>query len=158
MRADRNVSEKRNSAYLNARFKYILFLRTIFQRRILSSCKVQMINWSPCQPVHEQEDVARACNAMAEAWALLQQTSEKSKVKRDNLRFDQPPPREVGRLDESWHVLGLFASPGQVCSANRCKLVQVCSERKSTTWPTSTQFRELRDTSGQVPRCSAEAP
>ena len=154
MRADRNVSEKRNSAYLNARFKYILFLRTNFQRRILSFCK----DWSPCQPVHEQEDVARACNAVAETWALLQQTSEKSKVKRGNLRFDQPPPCEVGRLDESWHVLGLFASPGQVRSANRCKLVQVCSERKSTTWPTSTQFRELRDTSGQVPRCSAEVP
>ena len=152
------MSEKRNSAYLNARFKYILFLRTNFQRRILSSCKEQMINWSPCQPVHEQEDVARACNAVAEAWALLQQTSEKSKVKRGNLHFDQPPPCEVGCLNESWHVLGLFASPGQVCSANRCKLVQVCSERKSTTWPTSTQFRELRDTSGQVPRCSAEVP
>ena len=152
------MSEKRNSAYLNARFKYILFLQTNFQGCILSSCKVQMINWSPCQPVHEQEDVARACNAVTEAWALLQQTSEESKVKRGNLHFDQPPPREVGRLNESWHVLGLFASPGQVRSANRCKLVQVCSERKSTTWPTSTQFREPRDTSGQVLRCSAEVP
>ena len=143
---------------MNARFKYILFLRTIFQRRISSSCNEKIISWSPCQPVHEQEDVARACNAVAEAWALLQQTSDKSKVKRGNLHFDQPPPREVGSLDESWHVLGLFASPGQVRSDNRCKLVQVWSERKSTTWPTSTQFREPRDTSGQVLRCSAEVP
>ena len=69
------MSEKRNSAYLNARFKYILFLR----HAVKSNINVKLCMQPPGQPVHEQKDITRASNAVAEAGAFFKQTPEEEK-------------------------------------------------------------------------------
>ena len=106
----------------------------------------------PGQPVHEQKDITRASNAMAEAGAFFKQTPEEEKS-------------NGGQLNSvfTFSMWGWQPWPKLACTPSLFLPTwgALCQEvslekiwRGQGTWPTSRQFLEPRGTSGQARRCN----
>ena len=112
---------------------------------------------SPCQPIHEQEDITRSSNPVAEARTFLEQTPEEKKSNGSaGFRFHLLHVRLAAFTKAGMYSVSF--PPHVRCALPRCQLTLVKTRVDRKTWPTSRQFLGPRDTSARAPRCNDEGP